>query len=503
MDIKQKSLLVLTIAALGFLGYQIFELVDRDISETPVYNDVSLPMASKPAKPLAYKSVVDRPAAHVPTQPLSQSVAMTPVKAQAVTGTKATSTNAPNLSDAQRAYVSMLNTYEVEKMHRQLLEEEAAVATAQHQIAELNEQTKKLNGGAVPASTVGQIAQAEGRPVVLSYIDQQQGRWRATLRMHGAYVPVRLGSTLDNGFKVTAIDQTGVTLANGRAREQVTFHGVIHLPPAEPAHVQLAAIEPGVNSAKHVITQHDVNEGHARLVAMQMLHHGQEVKAVARQSLAMTPAKPALKVKPLATVHVEKRTETPTAVMQVSTHDQYADESEDDMQNKQLSHELNLRSVEIQPVINQPYNVSAYLSQQADVPRAYPLDFSMVVDGDDANTYASESADTQFAAPKKYTSAEKHFLSLKHGYYTIQLIGSHDDAVVHQFMLDNELNHVALPLTIGRSQHPWYVAVYGVYQSFDAAQHKLVHLPHHLKINGAWIRQVGDIQHSLKRAHHV
>jgi len=71
MDAKQKSLLVLTVAALGFLGYQIFQLVDRDITETPVIAEqqpikaplhhsttamTALQTASKPAAILAVPS---------------------------------------------------------------------------------------------------------------------------------------------------------------------------------------------------------------------------------------------------------------------------------------------------------------------------------------------------------------------------------------------------------------------------------------------------------------
>lgn len=508
MDIKQKSLLVLTIAALGFLGYQIFELVDRDISETPVIAAHSSPtfVDNQSVKTPEHPVMAQLPSPVVPSKPAHAiPMSIKPVSS-AQAPTISDSATQPSLNPSQQAYVKMLNTFEVEKMHRQLLDEEAAVATAQHQIAMLHQQTNKITG----SDTGNDASTMDTAPLALSYVDKQRGIWSATIRLNRQYQAVSVGSTLQNGYQVIAIDRDGILLQKGQQRERLTFNGIQALPALDPTtHTRLAAAESkhpaSINPAFQKKTLlNGVTQEQAKLLTMQITHHAKEVQAVARHALATTKPQPALSVsaKPIV-VHLDKRA-TPKVTIQISTHDQYATESADDREAKLLTKDLDLRDTSIEPVVNQPYSVTAYLPQQAAVPQAYHLNLAMSAKND-ANKYAVESADNVMpvAATTHYSAKERHFLSINQRYYTIQLIGSHDDAVVKQFLVDNEMMHIALPMIVGNPKKPWHIAVYGVYRSFDAAEHKLVHLPHRLRVNGAWIRKVGDIQSVLREYHHA
>lgn len=501
MDIKQKSLLIITIGALGFLGYQIFELVDRDISETPAMTaSSSSANFGRPAAHMTHKAPMLH--AHQKAAASSQHTALTR-QANAVpvnlNGDKPSHANASGMNPSQQAYVKMLNTFEVEKMHRQLLDEEAAVANAQHQIAMMHQQTSKLTGSA----TGGDVSDNAAAPLALSYIDHQRGHWNATVRLNQQYQSVQVGSRLSTGFQVVAIDKAGILLQKGQQRERLTFDGVQSLPDLVPAtHVPLLAAKKQAHSLSQGETSSSplIIMDQAHLLAMQMAHHSQEVNAVARHALAVTKPHPAASVTKSVTTHVSKRP-SPKKPIQISTHDQYATESIDDRESRILSKDLGLRDTSIEPVVHEPYSVSAYLPEQDNVPRAYHLNLSLSPQSS-ADRFATEGADGTTSVSHHYTAQERHFLKINHHYYTIQLIGSHDDAVVKQFLVDNEMKHVAMSMVVGNPHKPWYIAIYGVYRSFDAAEHKLVHLPHRLRVNGAWIRKVGDIQSVLKEYHH-
>ncbi|PHQ79183.1 MAG: hypothetical protein COB66_07360, partial [Coxiella sp. (in: Bacteria)] len=399
------------------------------------------------------------------------------------------------MSQGQHAYVTMLNQYEVVKMRHQLLDEEAAVANAQHQIAVVTSKTSKLTGAeGLPMST-GLGNNGLDDNIVLSYIDQQGGQWSATLHSGGRYQSVHIGSRLQNDYQVIGIDHQGVTLEKGKVEELVTFNGITTLPNlAGPVTTQQIA-----DVAKAMTQTQGVQGEQAHLLAMQLVHDGKTAPAVARNGLQVAPSQLALKEQAPAAV-VLSRPAPKLPAYQISIDDNYAHEDEDDMQNQQLSADLHLRSVVLAPVINQAYNVSSYLPQQVSVPQAYSLDQENSVSTDEQQ-YAREGLDTEMPAPRKLNFSEKKLLRLPKNYYTIQLIGSYHSDVVNQFVVDNELKNVAVQLRVGNQSHPWAIALYGVFPNFEKAEERLVHLPARMRLDGAWVRKVGDVQRVLR--HHL
>ena len=512
MDTKQKSLLVLTVAALGFLGYQIFQLVDRDITESPaIIESTTAPSSmTMPVNPVVRK------------QPQ-------PVVMQKQPTTQASS---DALNQGQHAYVQMLNQFELVKLHRQLLDEETAVATAQNQIAQLHSQTAKITGvSSDDSSVVGASA------VALSYIDQQDGQWSATLHIGNDYQSVTRGSVLSNGYQVVDINRQGITLQKNQARELLTFDGMTALPNvpviAKPIVAKLVVKKPVVvvkpvatQIAKPVITASVPVVHPAVTVAKVSVPMATPTSAVAKKAALLTiKPKQTIIAKPLATVVVPSHAQVLAAVkepkviitpkkpiappIELSIHDHYAEENGDDLQNNELSQELHLPSVEIQPVIDQQaYSVNSYLPQNVVVPQTYHLDDEASSSANE-NQYALESSD-DVSAPavvshhKKMmrtmrlpTVSEKQFLAQPSKYYTIQLIGSPYLAVVHRYVLANKLGHSAIQLRLNNGKGLWTIAVLGTYPNEIAARAACSKLPKHLRSNGAWVRKIGDIQKSI------
>ncbi len=479
MDTKQKFLLGLTVIALGFLGYQIFELVDRDITETPV-------LAEKRAAQESLSATAEA----------TQTLPVMAVQPPKLTVAKATDTTHMHaLTRSQSSYVSMLSQFELAKLHHQLADEEVAVASAQNKIADLHTKTKKLVGD----EDVNLIEGASPQQFSLSYVDQRDGQWSATLKMGGVYKSVQIGTNLPDGYQVIGIDHSGVTLQKNNHRQMVTFNGVVTLPDIlhSIAAAQGADLPPHEvhQVAKAVQLAQGVMNEQAQLLAMQLVHHGKETQVIARHGLRTTAPQVALPTHKALPMHRESRP-THSTQLQLSIDDKYAHEDVDEMQDNQLSQALHLRSLEIKPIVNEPYSTQAYLPEQDNLPQEYKLSTTQ-----HAGTlvYATESVDSEVPATNALTNAEKHALKLPANRYTIQLISSNNSDVVNQYIVDNHLQYKTIKLSVGDHQHPWSLALYGSYKTFDEAENVLVHLPPNMRSSGAWIRKVKDVQNILKR----
>lgn len=475
MDTKQKSLLILTVAALGFLGYQIFQLVNRDITESPV-------MVESTTSPSPSSTVVS---AH----PMVQKQPVSLPKQLPIQG------SSDDLSQRQHEYVQMLNQFELVKLHRQLLEEETAVATAQNQIAQLHSQTAKITG-----MNAYDPNASDAPALALNYIDQQDGEWSATLHIGNNYQSVTRGALLSNGYQVVDISHQGVLLQKNQSRELLTFDGVTALPDArvveKPVVKTAIVVKPAVVSTKlkSVAAKPAVAPRPAVVAKLSVTPAVKPAVTVTAPALhaAITTSTPAV-IKKAALLHI-----TPKQTIQSSTHDRYAQENEDDLQNNELSQELHLPSVEIQPVVDQQaYSVNSYLPHDVVVPQTYHLD-NAVSSSTDEDQYASESSDDAATSASVLNSlSQAQFLAQPSHYYTIQLIGAPYADIVHRYVRANKLEHSATQLRLNNGKRPWTIAILGIYPNEAAAFAARARLPKHLRSNGAWVRKIGSIEKDL------
>ncbi len=142
MDKKQTLILFIIVLAFGFLGYQVLALV-RDgvtypsstmgMSESRYITDESTPSAllqptltPKPVKkaPPVAATLQTPPTNSESSQPKSVDVAVEP--------------------QSRQRYLHLVSQYQLAKMQRRLLDEQAAIADAQHRIAVLKKETRQL-----------------------------------------------------------------------------------------------------------------------------------------------------------------------------------------------------------------------------------------------------------------------------------------------------------------------------------------------------------------------
>jgi hypothetical protein len=147
------------------------------------------------------------------------------------------------LLKSQQQYLELLNQYQLLKMRRQMLEEQAAIAQAQNRIAVLNDQTRKLDT-AVNVGPKGSLPHAPAQGYQLSYIDQPNGQWTASIYTNGVYQVVNKSSVLSDGAVVSEISQRGVIIQKSNQQWLISFDGVVSLPPAVAQSRKVAVVVP-------------------------------------------------------------------------------------------------------------------------------------------------------------------------------------------------------------------------------------------------------------------
>lgn len=84
-----------------------------------------------------------------------------------------------------------------------------------------------------------------------------------------------------------------------------------------------------------------------------------------------------------------------------------------------------------------------------------------------------------------------------HSGYTVQLLGVHDKAKLKQFAKQHHLDKNAAYFASQFHGKPWYVLVYGHYDSAEAAHAASTHLPADLQNQHPWVKPVASIDSSI------
>ncbi len=150
IGIKQKVILILTIIAFLFLGYQVYKLISGDVTQHAKVKQAW-------PQPQAATTAAAMPAVHesqdVAHAQLAGTVLADPKKSVAAPNNRPQATQqqpSPQipLVKNQQAYLQMVNQYQLAKMKHQLLNEELAIADTQHQLLTVRQKTQQLAGGA-------------------------------------------------------------------------------------------------------------------------------------------------------------------------------------------------------------------------------------------------------------------------------------------------------------------------------------------------------------------
>lgn len=168
LSIRQKVMLTLTVLAAAFLTWQIYNFVHGNS------------MGVQSIKPSTPHPISIKPSANTLPPP--------PVKPL-----PARETSNITLTSSQQAYLGLVREYQVTKIRRQILEEQAGLANAQKRITDASRNVTLANYG-----TYGDLMNSDnvGNTYELTYLDRQAGQWTATLNRNGQYQEVHVGSHL-------------------------------------------------------------------------------------------------------------------------------------------------------------------------------------------------------------------------------------------------------------------------------------------------------------------
>lgn len=480
MDKKQKGLIALTVVAVGFLGYQVFQLVNGDVSQDITDSVIASMPTSQSKQPvnefapsyLQTTKPVNTPKA-VPANMLVKKPTMT-TPDKTVENNKQAYANA--MAKSQQSYLKMINQYELAKMQRQLLDEQAAIESARNKIIQISQKNKAL-GGNHNFNTSGLSASGDLEALRLSYIDKQDDAWTATIGQGDQYQQVSVGSILPGNYKVLEINHRGVLLKKNNKQLLITFSGNIEIPTT----VNKVASPPKIKkSPDHfALARHTVQK--------QQLH-----KLVETVGAKHAPA-----------ISLEKRAEIDLK-KQISVGARDAVEGPDTLMTDSPSEEVNLpfglhlRAVTLNPIVHEPYQSSNYLAPAEKIPpRSYHLIRS---EKSHPNKYYEERKDSyQVSNHAGITPEQCAITKMASNTYTIQMLGSRDASVIKHFIYDNHLQDTTTACHVHGRHGNWYMAFHGSYPSFADAEATLVNLPENFRHSGPWVRKVSEIQRDLNR----
>jgi len=550
MDTKQKTLLVMTIAAFGYLGFQVYGLVKQDVSTRTnaiQTNPVSRMQAENDSPTLVQTANAGPREVGAPAV-IPQSQNLTRLQ------------HAP-LVRGQKAYLDMVNQYELAKMKRRLLEERASIAEAQHRIATLNQKTREIDEGLMGQTSGTETVLTNTRsnaPYSLSYLDNQHGQWSATLARSGSYHEVGVGTELPSGAKVVNINRQGVTIENGTHRELVTFNGVVvvnapTLPPkarmstvtteetiaAKPAinantlkvsepvkpaitekpaviantlkvatPVKLAITAP-VKTAKRTIPTTMVVSKPVEVDVKQVDHQASMVKLAARSALLKT--KPSdvesIDTLKLATGSVKKVAlnsnpeSTAKAVAILKTSILKKNQPEATPTDMPLAVARGIVSKQMN-VMNKGVDLKKKVSLNLREPTRFSKADQALMDSNDEPSQSGNFAavsDANLTGKPVYSVDEQRILKMASQNYTIQLIGSYHRDVIDNFITANKLDGKTLKFYVNNRGQKWYMVLYGDYKNLAQAREVLHALPARLTPERPWLRRIAAVQRAIQK----
>ena len=522
MDKKQKTLLVITIAAFGYLGYQVYGLVSHDVSSQPTAEQTSRSYQSQMARnsetgPVQTAEAATRNAS-IQDAAIPQTGNSTPRQAQL---------QLRPLVKAQKTYLSMVNQYELAKMKRRLLEERAAIAAAQHRIATLNKQTRGINDSLLEQPSADYDNASDPHPKAhyqLSYLDNQHGQWTATLNKSGHYHEVSVGTELPDGAKILKIDRQGVTLEKGDQNKLITFDGII---PVKAAAVKAPAPEAKVtsNPAPTIKIKTSTEEVPKISEANETIMSADTIEKAAQKALlnaGLIPEKKQVSEKAkIIKTSDEKKVGIATAELSDRIEPglpKPTEKTEQDIASKQanvlhVEASIPVKDKERDIVVAQNDVARPAKAKTAEVKTAErksaeikALETKAPEPAKNVNPVAAKipmrTATSPLNTKARYTEDEHRLLRLPSHEYTIQLIGSYHRDIVENFAIANDLGNEAMQFHVENRGRPWYMLFYGNYRTRTEAQTALRQLPPNLVPERPWIRRVADVQHDVRNRTH-
>lgn len=122
------------------------------------------------------------------------------------------------VNPSQKAYLKLVNQYQLTEMTRLLAEQDAAIARARQTAAQSNSQVSKLSSADSNESVLNTDNGYQLRSVIL-----QHNTWSAVLVKGEHYFTVSQGDMLPDGERVTAIHQKQIELSRAHKTRILYF----------------------------------------------------------------------------------------------------------------------------------------------------------------------------------------------------------------------------------------------------------------------------------------
>lgn len=219
---KKTPLIIITVAAVGIFIWQVYSLLNSDISldtnsgismaapvETPAESNAELQRHSHPDRSRAQ---------HLIPEALEQ--------------------QNNHVQMQTTPYLKLVNHYKIVKMQHKLLQEELSIAKVRSQIAHLNQRPLQSSGDGNDDESVFGIKSnnAIKNETTLVYLDYQNAQWSAILKDSDGYHQVGPDSILSKNRKIIRINRSGVIMQAGAKRFNLSFNGITPLPTPHPLH---------------------------------------------------------------------------------------------------------------------------------------------------------------------------------------------------------------------------------------------------------------------------
>lgn len=446
LDKKQKLLLPLITIAFVYIAWNLYALFSDEARESKM-----APAISTQHSPLR-DHVVKLPK-RMPVEPVAM---------------------VDHLSTTQARYIELVEQYQLIKLKRLVAEEQAAAMQAEQKIIELGQQLER-SGHEVTlfSDPMDDAGQTDYRLVFLSSAGRQH---YATLSKQGKFIKVVPGTTLSDGARVTEVTKKGVSiLRNGKAY-QVDFNGITALP-----------------NAISILKKHQVSH----ISFFPTDKPPAETKA--------SPIKTTMVLNPLRQSSVKEHPEKKTQVsikpakQKVSNVKHTVIVRHPATDKKQDTNKVEVKTV-VKPVKKPETPLGESQSAHPKlIVKKKAIDINMSpAESKSFKQLEKIIAEKKLERPPKYTHNEASLLKLPKDHYTIQLIGSRDLKEITDFIKANHMESDAYYFHSYYLNKPWYVLVYGHYNSYQDAAHAIEALSSTVQELKPWVRPLTSVHQAIK-----
>lgn len=380
------------------------------------------------------------------------------------------------LTQSQKNYIRLVSLYQKMKVERMIAENSQAIeearlkaAQAQMQLAKMVSKNSTLVKGGTPSSNQYELV----------YTGKINGHWVATFRESGKLIDVLMGDKLDGAGRVTSITNDTVIVDDGIIKRVITYAGE-----QDFRHIKIAQVNQVSNQSALTQSLEKAQNAKQKTSKNKTAKKAQNTKTTAIKKSITLEVKP----KVSQSNQQSRKSSKEIAILAESTIPSF------DKKHFERSEVNKTKNVGAK----NPYVKDQNAKNNADVLPNQNKTSSMKTKMNQSSRLKSKSLKT--SARQLYSPSEQSILEENPLTYTIQLIGSHSQAKVFDFIFKNQLRRNVQTLQTTRNGKTWYVAIMGQYRTKQEANRILQQFPKSMTIYKPFVRRVRQVQAEILKA---